>query len=421
MITKAHDLGALRLAALSIRRLLIFLALTAVTFARAAEPTLVLISLDGFRWDYCEKYPDAAPTLRQLKREGVSSRGLIPAFPTNTFPNHYTLVTGLLPAKHGIVNNEFFEPSSGLIFRYNRPESAQAPHWWGGEPIWVTAIKQGRKASTSFWVGSEAEIKGVRPTHWKKYDGSLRAQDRIAEMIGWLDVPDAERPAIAAFYLDETNEAGHRAGPDDPDVAKAVANCDRVVASIMAGLRAKAIEANLVIVSDHGMTATHQDRVVILDDYIDRQKLQIDADGSVVALRPLDGDIEALMRQVQKIPHAKAYRANDLPAHFRLTGNPRIAPVWILPEKGWHVETRASFERLSKRYAPRAYLGGDHGYDPRLRDMHGFFLAHGPAFRRGVELEAVENIHVYNLLCAVLRLKPAPNDGDDRLAKQAMK
>ncbi|HEY1108076.1 MAG TPA: nucleotide pyrophosphatase/phosphodiesterase family protein, partial [Opitutaceae bacterium] len=318
-------------------------------------------------------------------------------------------------------NNEFFEPSSGLIFRYNRPESSQTSRWWGGEPIWVTAIKQGRKASTSFWVGSEAEIGGIRPTHWKKYDGSLRAQDRIDEMIGWLAMPAAERPALVAFYLDETNEAGHRAGPEDPDVAKAVANSDRVVASILAGLRAKNIAANLVIVSDHGMTATHKDRVVILEDYVDRQKLQIDSDGSVVALRPLDGDVDALMKLVERIPHAKAYRAADLPAHFRLTGNPRIAPVWILPEEGWHVETRANFQKLSTRYAPRPYLGGDHGYDPKLRDMHGFFLAHGPAFRAGVELDPVENIHVYNLLCAILGLKPAPNDGDDRLARQTLR
>lgn len=397
------------------------LALALSSLVRAAEPALILISLDGFRWDYCEKYPDAAPTLRQLKREGVSSRGLIPVFPTNTFPNHYTLVTGLYPARHGIVNNEFFEPSSGLIFRYNRPESSQTSRWWGGEPIWVTAIKQGRKASTSFWVGSEAEIGGIRPTHWKKYDGSLRAQDRIDEMIGWLAMPAAERPALVAFYLDETNEAGHRAGPEDPDVAKAVANSDRVVASILAGLRAKNIAANLVIVSDHGMTATHKDRVVILEDYVDRQKLQIDSDGSVVALRPLDGDVDALMKLVERIPHAKAYRAADLPAHFRLTGNPRIAPVWILPEEGWHVETRANFQKLSTRYAPRPYLGGDHGYDPKLRDMHGFFLAHGPAFRAGVELDPVENIHVYNLLCAILGLKPAPNDGDDRLARQTLR
>lgn len=397
------------------------LALALGSLVRAAEPALILISLDGFRWDYCEKYPDAAPTLRQLKREGVSSRGLIPVFPTNTFPNHYTLVTGLYPARHGIVNNEFFEPSSGLIFRYNRPESSQTSRWWGGEPIWVTAIKQGRKASTSFWVGSEAEIGGIRPTHWKKYDGSLRAQDRIDEMIGWLAMPAAERPALVAFYLDETNEAGHRAGPEDPDVAKAVANSDRVVASILAGLRAKNIAANLVIVSDHGMTATHKDRVVILEDYVDRQKLQIDSDGSVVALRPLDGDVDALMKLVERIPHAKAYRAADLPAHFRLTGNPRIAPVWILPEEGWHVETRANFQKLSTRYAPRPYLGGDHGYDPKLRDMHGFFVAHGPAFRAGVELDPVENIHVYNLLCAILGLKPAPNDGDDRLARQTLR
>ena len=407
-----------------------FLAAAALALAAAATRAapaagtspLILVSLDGFRWDYCDKYPDSAPTLRALRREGVTAQGLIPVFPSNTFPNHYTLVTGLYPARHGIVNNDFLDSSSGLIFRYNQPAAVRDPRWWGGEPVWVTAIRQGRRAATAFWVGSEAPVGGIRPTYWKPFDYSVPFERRLEEVAGWVTGPAADRAALVAFYLEETNSAGHTWGPDSPQVAAAVKLCDDRLAALLARLRREGLEPNLVVVSDHGMTPVAAARTVLLDDHLDRTRIQVDADGSVAALRPLDGDVEALFRLAEKIPHARAYRAADLPERFRFSGNPRIAPVWVLPEPGWHVGTRANFERLKQRYASATgYLAGDHGYDPQLPDMHGFFLAHGPAFRRGVALPAVENVHVYNLLCAVLGIVPAANDGDDRLVRGALR
>lgn len=404
-------------------RVLLFIAL--VVSARAAAPgpaaPLILISLDGFRWDYCDLFPAESPTLRTLKRDGVSSRGLIPVFPSNTFPNHYTIVTGLLPAHHGIINNDFYDPGTGKIFRFNHPGAVQDPHWWGGEPIWATAVKQGRQAAASFWVGSEAEVAGVRPTYWKKYDNNLSFEKRLAEVLAWLALPAARRPAVIAFYLEDTNSAGHTYGPASPQVGAAIKLCDTRVASLLAGVRALGIEPNLMIVSDHGMTATHLTRTVILEDVIDLKTVQIESEGSTLSLRPLDGDDAALVRRFAGTPHVKAYRAADLPAHFRLTGNPRISPVWVLPEEGWHIGSRASFERLRTRYAHAGYLPGDHGYDPALATMRGIFIGHGPAFLRGRELPEVENIHLYNLMCAVLQLKPAANDGDDRLVKSALR
>jgi predicted AlkP superfamily pyrophosphatase or phosphodiesterase len=149
--------------------------------------------------------------------------------------------------------------------------------------------------------------------------------------------------------------------------------------------------------------------------------VQIDADGSAAALRPRDGDADALVQAFAKVPHVKAYRAEDLPTHLHFQGDPRIAPVWVLPDEGWHVESRASFVKLQARYPKGHYLQGDHGYDPARANMRGTFIATGPAFRRGVEIPEVENVHIYNLLCAVLKLTPAPNDGDDRLVKAALR
>jgi predicted AlkP superfamily pyrophosphatase or phosphodiesterase len=403
-------------------RLLLFSTLLAA-IARGATnspPPLILISLDGFRWDYCDLFPNESPTLRALRRDGVAARGLIPVFPSNTFPNHYSIVTGLYPAHHGIVNNDFFDPALGLLFRYNQP-TARDPRWWGGEPIWSTAIKQGRKAAASFWVGSEMEISGLRPTFWRNYDYSFPFEKRMEELVGWLKLPPAERPGVIVVYFEETNAAGHRFGPDSPQLVAAVKLSDEHVATLLARVRAEGIEPNLMIVSDHGMTATSIERTIVLDDLLDLKTVQIDADGSALAVRPLDGDAAALVRVFANVPHVKAYRAEDLRARFHFDENARLAPVWVLPDEGWHLATHATRERLRRRFTEKGYLAGDHGYDPAVPSMRGIFIGHGPAFRRGVELPEVENVHLYNLMCAVLKLKPAKNDGDDRLVKAALK
>ena len=392
----------------------------AAIVARAAEPPLILISLDGFRWDYCELFPGESTTLRGLRRDGVTTRALVPVFPTNTFPNHYSIVTGLYPPHHGIINNDFFDPALGRVFRYNQP-MAREPHWWSGEPIWATAIKQGRKAAASFWVGSETEVGGVRPTFWRPYDYSIPFEKRVDELIGWLKLPPAERPAIIAFYFEEVNGAGHRFGPTSPEVTAAIKRVDACVATLLQRVRAEGVEPNLLIVSDHGMTATSIERTIILDDLLDLKTVQVDADGSALAVRPLDGDVASLLRKFDGVRHVTAYRAEALRERFHFNDNARIAPVWVLPDEGWHLAMRSTVERLRRRFTEKGYLAGDHGYDPALPSMHGILIAHGPAFRRGVALPAVENIHLYNLMCAVLKLRPAKNDGDDRLLEAALR
>ncbi|HWA28416.1 MAG TPA: ectonucleotide pyrophosphatase/phosphodiesterase [Lacunisphaera sp.] len=379
----------------------------------ATVPPLLLISMDGFRWNYCAQHPAETPHLRQLIAEGGTARGLIPVFPSNTFADHYSIVTGLYPAHHGIINNDMFDPGRGLFFHYKLPASNRDPLWWGGEPIWNTAVKQGRPSACAFWPGSEVEIGGARPTFWKPYDYSIPFENRLAELSGWMRLPAGQRPAVIAFYLEEANSVGHKFGAESPELAATVKLLDERVGRIMARLTADGVEANIVIVSDHGMTAVSPDRVIVLDDLLDLAAVQVDFDGSVVGLRPLDGDVGALLRSLERLPqHAKAYRAEDLPARFHLAGNARIPPVWILPEEGWEVERRAEFARTRD-----TFKRGDHGYDPALPSMHGILIVHGPSFKAGVVVDSVENVHVYNLMCAALHLVPAPNDGDDRLVR----
>ena len=372
---------------MKLRPWLLLVSALLVAFARGATTPpgpLIVISLDGFRWDYCDLHPDESPTLRALRRDGVTAR-LIPVFPSNTFPNHYTIVTGLYPAHHGIINNDFFDPALGLVFRYNQP-TARDTRWWSGEPIWSTAIKQGRKAAASFWVGSEMEIHGMRPTFFRNYDYSFPFEKRIEEIVGWLRLPPDQRPAVIVFYLEETNAAGHRFGPDSPELIAAIKLSDTRLATLLAQVRAEGVEPNLMVVSDHGMSATSIERTIILDDLIDLKTVQIDADGSTLSMRPLDGDAARLVRAFAGVPHVKAYRAEELRERFHFDDNARIAPVWVLPDEGWHLATRATVERLKRRFTEKGYLAGDHGYDPAIPSMRGIFIAHGPAFRRGVEL-----------------------------------
>lgn len=380
-------------------------------------PPLLLISLDAFRWDYCALHPDETPHLRQLMREGVSARNMISAFPSNTFPNHYTIVTGLYPSHHGIINNEFFDPDLGQVFHYNVSASVQNSQWWKGEPIWVTAARQHRVTASSFWVGSEAEIGGYRPTFWKPYDPKLPFEPRLEELMGWLHLPPERRPALITFYLEETNSIGHKYGPDSPELAAAIKLQDDRIGTLLERLQAEKLPVNLVIVSDHGMTPISLQRIVLLNDYLDPTTVQIDFDGPACGLRPRSGDVAGLLKALAPLQHAKAWRVEDLPARFHVGGNPRNPPVWIVPEEGWEIYTQTRLDSYRNTFNQ-----GDHGYDPAFTSMRGILIAHGPSFKSdGSVIDPVENIHVYNLLCAALHLTPAPNDGDDRLVRQMLR
>ena len=385
-----------------------------------ARAPVVLISLDGFRWDYCALHPDETPNLRRLAREGVAAKALIPVFPSNTFPNHYSIVTGLYPSHHGIVNNDMFDARLGEFFHYKSAASVHDPRWWGGEPIWVTAAKQKRKSASLYWVGSEAEIKGERPTFWRPYDYyDYPFEKRLDDISRWLHLPAEQRPAIITLYFEETNGVGHRAGPDSPELAAAVKLLDAHVGAIVARLAGEGLPANFVIVSDHGMTPCDADHVLTLDDFLDLATVQVDFEQTVVGLRPLGGnDVAALMRALAKLPPvARAYRAEELPARFHVdTTNPRVPPVWIVPAEGWQIMRRSLLNFLRAKFDR-----GQHGYDPAFAAMRGIFIAQGPAFKSGVVLEPFENVHIYNLLCAALGLTPAANDGDDRLVKSVLR
>ncbi|MDX1545586.1 MAG: ectonucleotide pyrophosphatase/phosphodiesterase [Rhodothermales bacterium] len=370
-------------------------------------PTVLMISIDGFRADYLDRYE--APTLARLAREGVRAEALIPAFPTKTFPNHYTLVTGLYPSHHGIVANTMYDPVFDAGFSLGDREAVRDARWWEGEPLWVTAERQGRRTAPYFWPGSEAAIQGVRPTYWKVFDDRVPGAQRVDDVLGWLALPAEERPAFLTLYFSDVDHAGHDYGPDAPETAAAVRRVDGYLARLVDGLAARGLldAINLIVVSDHGMAATAPDRAVFLDDYIDLDDVRVVDWSPVAALIPAPGRLEAVVEGLRAAPHLAVYPAGERPVHWHHEGHRRIPPVLAVAEPGWVITTRASFER-----DPQRFSGGTHGYDNHTPSMQALFVARGPAFAQGLRAGPFENVHVYNLAAAILGLEPAPNDGD---------
>ena len=375
----------------------------------APERALVLVSLDGFRWDYLEAKPDvAAPTLRWLAG-GVSAR-LVPVFPTKTFPNHYSLATGLHPQNHGIVGNSMRDPErledgEPARFSLGNRAAVEDGRWWGGEPIWVTAEKQGLRAATVFWPGTAAEIGGVRPSRWLSFDGDMAYDDRVDLALEWVD----EGAALTTLYFEAVDSAGHRHGPDAPQVDAAIEHVDRALADLVEGLQARGrLETtDIVVVSDHGMVPVSRDRVVFFDDALDPDDYDVDW-GEVPGVWPrADQDADAVVAALDALPHVRAFRKEDVPDRLHYSDHPRIPPVVVLLDEGWTLTSRDYFESRQDRPS-----GATHGFDNRYRSMHALFLARGPRFRSGLEVDSLQTVDVYGIVAGALGLEPAPNDGD---------
>jgi predicted AlkP superfamily pyrophosphatase or phosphodiesterase len=365
---------------------------------------VLLIGLDGFHPGYLDR-PESRH-LRELAREGVRARWMVPVFPTLTFPNFYSIATGLYPEHHGIVSNTMRDSALGNFSLRDRA-SVEDPRWWGGEPIWVTAVKQGRRAATYFWPGSDAEIARIRPTYYREYDSSVPNAARIMQVLQWLSLPPGQAPSLVTLYLNDVDDAGHRFGPDAPETDSAIARVDSAVGALKDGLEHRGLSGrvNVIVVSDHGMARVPPDHFIYLDDFVDTASVDLVDLGPIVSLSPRHGSAEAAYRRLTRVPHLRVYRRNDTPAAFHYRAHPRIQPIVAVADEGWMVTTHALAAR--SRQPPR----GMHGYPPGLPSMRALFLARGPAFARGAVVEPFQNIHVYDLVAHVLGLTPAPNDG----------
>jgi predicted AlkP superfamily pyrophosphatase or phosphodiesterase len=361
-----------------------------------ARPLAVLISIDGFRPDYLSR--GVTPTLSGLASAGATGP-MRPSFPSVTFPNHYTLVTGLHPDHHGIVGNAFIDPVLGRFSMQSKETG-----WWDqAEPIWVTAEKAGLTTGTMFWPGSETEIGGVRPSYWVPFDQTVAGDARVDRVLGWLDEPVP--PDFVTLYFDIVDSAGHANGPDAPATTAAAAAVDASIARLVEGLKARGLfqATTLVIVADHGMAATASERVTYLDDLVDPAALRIVYGGAVMFLDAAPGreaEVEAAL--VRRHPNAECWTRSTIPARFVLGSNPRVSSIVCAADVGWLLATR---ER------PVTRAGGAHGYDNAAPEMQALFIAHGPGIARGVSLTDLDSVDVHPLLGRLLGLAVPAGDG----------
>lgn len=375
--------------------------------ATSDRPLVILVSIDGFRPDYLDR--GDTPTLAALAGAGVRAKSMQPAFPTLTFPNHYTLVTGLYPDHHGIINNRFRDPASGAAFVFKDRDTTADPSWWGGEPIWITAQKQGLRTATMFWPGSDVAITGVRPDHWLYFDGSMTSDERVDHLLQWIDLPAARRPQFYTLYFDTVDHASHSHGPQSREVDAALREVDTAIARLVAGLRQRDLyrHTDLVIVSDHGGAQTSKALRTYLDEVVPLDDVKVDNYGVLATLSPRPGKTASVERALLKPhPHMQCWRKAQLPARLHYGSNPRLPAIVCVANTGGLITDRAYEQKR------RFFSAGEHGYDNADPQMQALFIAHGPDFRSGLVVDAFPNVDVYPLLAHLLRITPAANDGD---------
>ncbi len=387
------------------------------------EPTVMLVSIDGFRADYIDIYKPK--TLRKLAKNGVRAKWMTPSFPTKTFPNHYTIATGLLPAHHGITDNNIYDSEFDAVFSLDKRDEVQNPRWRQGEPIWVTAEKQGNISAAFFFPGTETAIGGISPTFWKTYDGDVPNEKRVETLLAWLDLPKEKRPVFLTTYFSSVDDAGHQYSPIAKETRDAVRGVDKLISQLVKGLKKRKIfkKVNLILVSDHGMATVPQKNSIVLDETFDASLAKhIFWVSEIVQIFPKEGKENEIYDSIKsKLPStAKIYRKAEIPGRFRYRDNRRIAPILVLPNEGWVLTTRERFEKM-KVENNLEKVRGSHGYDNELVSMRALFIGHGEAFKKRYLAEPFQNIEVYNLMCKILGLKPAANDGDLENVKALLK
>ncbi len=371
---------------------------------KVSDNYVLMISLDGFRHDLASMAD--TPTLDSLAAVGAYAE-IAPCFPANTFPNHYSMATGLHPGNHGLVNNTFFDTELQLPYAISNSEARKNPAFYGGEPIWNTATRQGRPTHVYFWVGVEAQINNMQPEKWYEYDGSVPYKQRADWIIEALHRPEAEIPRLVMAYFEEPDGVEHSYSSDSPQTRAKVEELDAVLGYLFAELRTSPIydKLNIIVTSDHGMTELSPERYLNLYPLLDNKRIVNYVDGSPLYLHPEPDYVEEAFEIVASQPHLSAYRREQMPEEYHYGADTaRVQPIVVIPEMGWRVA-------YSEHDYPPTPKSGAHGYNPFERDMHMVFYAAGPAFKRGYTHDVVfQNLNDYLIVCHLLDIEPAPND-----------
>ena len=383
------------------------LALAWMAAPALADPApVILISIDGFRADYLDR--GVSPTLSALAAGGVRAERMIPSFPSVTFPNHTALVTGLVPDHNGIINNAFADPAMPAAFSM----ASKDERWWGeSTPIWITAERAGVHSGVMFWPGVAVPHEGTLPGLFHDFDRKVSYTERVDTVLGWLDLPADKRPALELLYFETVDGAGHSFGPDSSEVNIAITAVDTAIARLVAGLKARGIAANLIIVADHGMAPIKPGNPVFLDDLIDVPAVKVSFDGTIVGIDIPDTARAKAVHDalLHHQPHMQCWDKAKIPADLHYGSNPRVPDVVCAVETGWLVLTHESFAR--GQTAHPGVEKGAHGYDIHDPLMGALFIANGPAFNTGQVIPPFPNVDIYPLMTRLLGITPLPNDG----------
>lgn len=382
------------------------------------KPAVVMISIDGYRWDYPDRYP--TPAITRLSEAGVRAERLLPVWPTLTFPNHYSLVTGLPPAAHGIVGNEF--PAGDRWYAIRDRAAVEDGAWYTGEPLWVTAERQGMVTASFYWVGSEADIQGLQPTHWRRFDGDTPATARVDQVLAWLAEPAGTRPRFITLYFEEVDDVSHWHGVGSAEFRTALDRVDAALARLLDGVEAlpHGADVYLLLVSDHGHMAYHDAPPLVLEDHIYLDGLALIDKGPAVyawqgrrdpvAARKIAETVNALW------PNGRAWSRATAPAHWGLADNDRMPDLVFQADPGHAV--------ISRRERARTITAADHGWTPETPEMHGVFIVRGPGLEAGSRRGPVHTLDVHPLVADWLGLElsmagpsaeaAVPGSGGDR-------
>ena len=383
--------------------------------AQQEKPYVILISADGFRYDYADKYN--ARFLKAMRAKGVEAESMIPSFPSKTFPNHYSIVTGLYPASHGLINNYFYDPQRKEHYSMRDRSKVEDGSWYGGTPLWVLAEQQQMVAASFFWVGSEAPVQGILPTYHYQYSEVMPIGRRIQTVVDWLNFPAEKRPNLITFYLPEVDHAGHRFGPDAPQTRQAVEDLDKHMQLLTEAVAKTGLPVNYVFVSDHGMLGVDTKNTLPMPAAIDTAQFMVSGGGMVVELHAKDKKaIKPTYRKLKKeAKDYQVYRKNKMPKHLHYGTKDdkygRVGDILLLSDapKVFH-------------FSSRPPSPGQHGYDAtQVKEMHTVFYAWGPAFKQGVKVKSFENVDVYPLIAEILGLPYTFKiDGSKHLIEKAL-
>ncbi len=397
-----------------LRKLVFFLLTAAALSAQspAPKPYVVLVSMDGFRYDYAQRYH--AKNILDLAQAGASAEALIPSFPSVTFPNHISIVTGKYPGHHGIVANNFYDPARNAD--YSLSKTATDGSWYRAKPIWIAAEEQGIKTGTMFWPTSDAEIAGRRPSQWALYDGKVPDEQRIAKVLEWLRLPLEQRPHLVTLYFSDTDDAGHDYGPESKETEAAVARLDCLIGQLRQGLQSTGLPVNLILVSDHGMQQVKT--AVNLSEFADFSSVRVAKAGAFLLVYAPDVTArENIYRALHnRDPRFQVYRTNHMPKRWHYANDlhhsdPRIGDLFVLARQP--VELRITAD-------PKPAEMGRHGFDPNtFQTMRGVFYATGPNIRAGARLKPFTNVNIYAFIARILGMSlPGDLDGTGKILEK---